>query len=425
MISNINNALIDYIKQPLLPNKNKLIEFLWAEIIDALKGCPGCTKFERKYKFCYKYEITHEIKKNSLPDEVELFNTRKDFNGALEELIKDFIKKITNHKKNSETILALSGDKIVRKKWIISTLGFILNNKIFEKEIADDERKKRAVIANIKKLFFTNKIANLSSIEEIKNIIKNNSNVFNADAQKTLFDDFNNQQVACWALSFAPFSDQDAIKWININNQNDNIDEKLFKKYCKSVEKAIMRYLKENIADTGEKESIDVDIRNNKDNYNLNPSDKEEFEEYLRDTYKEMADIGIDVINWQKNAFFWKPGSLFRAWDSGSSFRDIELTGTKADVAMYIAFFYAWLRRCSFASCYEIAKEADVEDASTVSRNWKPHPALAEPFPKAYDVFCPVYFSKNARTLIGILDPGISRYKKNDYESEEYKRNVQ
>jgi len=39
MISKINNALIDYIKQPLLPNKNKLIEFLWAEIIDALKGC--------------------------------------------------------------------------------------------------------------------------------------------------------------------------------------------------------------------------------------------------------------------------------------------------------------------------------------------------------------------------------------------------
>ena len=96
----------------------------------------------------------------------------------------------------------------------------------------------------------------------------------------------------------APFSDQDAIKWINKNNQNDNINEKVFKKYCKSVEKAIMRYLKENIADTEKKESIDVDVRNNKDNYNLKPLDKQEFEEYLRDTYKEMADSGIEVINW-------------------------------------------------------------------------------------------------------------------------------
>ena len=57
-------------------------------------------------------------------------------------------------------------------------------------------QEKNAVKGNIKKLFFTNKTANFSSIEEIKNIIKNNSNVFNADAQETLFDNFNNQQIA-------------------------------------------------------------------------------------------------------------------------------------------------------------------------------------------------------------------------------------
>jgi len=422
MVSNINEALMNYIKQPLLSNKNKLIEFLWTEIIDALKGSQGCTKFEHKYRFRYKYKITPEIERNSLPDEVELFGIKKDFNEALEELRKEFIKKIT--KKHEETIVALTGDEIDRKRWIISTLGFILNNKIFEKEIADDERKKSTVIGIIKKLFFTNKIANFSSIEEIKNIIKNNLNIFNADAQDTLFDNFNNQQIACWALSLASFSDQDAIKWINKNNQNDNIDEKLFKKYCKSVEKAIMRYLVKNIADTEKKESIDVDVGNNKDNYNLNPLDKEAFEEYFRDTYKEMADSGIDVINWQKNAFFWKPGNLFSVWSSGTSFRDIELTGAKSGRAMYIAFFYAWLRRCSFATFDEIAKEAFVEDASTVSRNWKPHQALAEPFPKAHDVFCPVYFSEQARSLIGMFEHDIRCYHKNDYGSEEYKKNI-
>ena len=110
MVSNINKALMNYIDEPLLHTKKILIKFLWAEIIDALKGCPGCTKFERKYTFCYKNNMNKE---NSLPDEVKLFGIKKDFNGALEELIKDFIKKITNHKKNSETILALAGDKIV------------------------------------------------------------------------------------------------------------------------------------------------------------------------------------------------------------------------------------------------------------------------------------------------------------------------
>lgn len=424
MVSNINNEVImNYIKQPSLPNKNKLIEFLWAEIIAALKGCKSCKQFEHKYKFHYKYKITPEIQQNSLPDEVELFGIKKDFNEASEELVNDFIKKITNYKEYNKTILALKGCEIDRKKWIRSTLGIILTSKTFKKEITDHERKKRAVKGNIKKLFFTNKIANFSSIEEIKDIIKNNSNVFNADAQKKLFDDFNNQHVACWALSFAPFSDYDAIKWIK-NNLNGNIDEKMFKKYCKNVEKAIMRYLKENIADTEKKESIDIDVRNNKDNYKLNPLDKESFEEHFRDTYKEMADSGIDVINWQKDAFFWKPGSKFRVWDSGSSFRDIELTGAKKDIAMYIAFFYAWLRRCSFATLDEIAKEASLKDASTVSRNWKPHQAIAEPFPKVHDVFCPVCFSEKARFRLGMFDDNIRLYRKNDYESEEYKKNI-
>ena len=89
MVSNINEALMNYIKQPLLPNKNKLIEFLWVEIIDALKGRKGCTKFEHTYKFHYKYKITPEIQNNSLPDEVELFGIKKDFNEALEELRKE------------------------------------------------------------------------------------------------------------------------------------------------------------------------------------------------------------------------------------------------------------------------------------------------------------------------------------------------
>ena len=415
MVSNINNEVItNYIGQPSQPNKNKLIEFLWAEIINALKGIKGCNRYERSYKFYYKVLPNYE-KNNLLPDEVELFGIKKDFNDALEKLIKDFIKKITNHKINSKTIVALTKDETDRKKWIISTLGLTLNNKIFKKEIADDERKKSAVKAIIKKLFFTNKTANFSSIEEIKNIIKNNSNVFNADAQKKLFDDFDNQKIACWALSFTPFSDQDAIEWVNKNNLNNNIDEKLFKKYCKSVETSIMRYLKENIADTEKKESIDIAVRNNEDNYNLNPLDKEAFEEYLRDTYKEMADSGIDVIKWQKDAFFWKPKSLFR---------DIELTGNEGKRAMYIAFFYAWLRRCSFATFQEIAKEASVKKASTVSRDWKPHHALAEPFPKAHDVFCPVYFSKKARSLLGMFNSNIRCYQKNNYENEEYKKNI-
>ena len=134
MVSEIKEALKDYIKQPLPSNKKKLFKSLWTEIIDALKGRKKYTKYNRKYLFYYESKINKDI----LPDEVGLFGIKKDFSEVLIELIKDLIKKIDNHEKNSATIIALTRDKKDRKKWIRYTMGLILTNKIFKEEIGSN-----------------------------------------------------------------------------------------------------------------------------------------------------------------------------------------------------------------------------------------------------------------------------------------------
>ena len=146
--------------------------------------------------------------------------------------------------------------------------------------------------------------------------------------------------------------------------------------------------------------------------YLENRQDTQQVAEFWEKHYEDLKDEGssVDVIKWQHEAFFWRPDEEFRGK---------KLTGGNSGRGMYIAFFYSWLRRCSYATFAEIAEEADVT-LSTASRNWKPHPDLEEPFPdsaddkegmgRLYEIFHPVYFHKNARSSIGMYDPQISRY---------------
>ena len=125
-------------------------------------------------------------------------------------------------------------------------------------------------------------------------------------------------------------------------------------------------------------------------------SDKEMAKEFWSDHHSELKD-GVDIFKWQREAFFWKPGKTFQGKE------------LKAQNGIYIAFFYAWLRRCSHATFSEIAGEVGLN--SSPSRDWKPHTELEKPFPKVIGIIYPVYFSEASLESIGMTGTCQSKYR--------------
>ncbi len=126
-------------------------------------------------------------------------------------------------------------------------------------------------------------------------------------------------------------------------------------------------------------------------------SEKELVREFWSDHHSGLKD-GIDIFKWQREAFFWKPGETFQG-------KELE-----AENGMYIAFFYAWLRRCSHAAFKEIAREVGLN--SSPSRDWKPkHPELEKPFPKVIGIIYPAYFSEASLESIGMTGTCQSKYR--------------
>jgi len=117
-------------------------------------------------------------------------------------------------------------------------------------------------------------------------------------------------------------------------------------------------------------------------------------------------------INLQKKALFWIPGKLFL---------DKQLEARAK--ALYIAFFYTWLRRCSNASFTKIAKEIGVS-IQNLNREWKPCAELEQPFLEKKAI-CNVAFSENSIKKLGMKDTDIRCFrKKNDKKKYLQVRNI-
>jgi len=309
MYNKLGKAIYNFRKNPCKHTAKAMRDYLWNEIIDAVKGqeISRCGVARRSFKLIYPKDCKDRSKR--VADEIELYGgIKRGFNDALAELFKTILSKIETN--NDNTVKAMSGSKTDRKRWIRNTLGYVLANKIFRKDI-ENWRKG---------------ISNTDvSLEKI------------IDGEESQYE----------------------------KNILDSQAVRLFwKKYYENLK-----------------------------NENSGP----------------------DVIKWQMEAFFWQPGKEFHG---------MKLTGDKSDKAIYIAFFYSWLRRCSHATFAEIAGEAEVAP-SNVSRNWKPHPKLKELFPdphddkegrgRLYEIFYPVCFHKDARSSIGMYDQQIRCYK-GDYD---------
>ena len=98
------------------------------------------------------------------------------------------------------------------------------------------------------------------------------------------------------------------------------------------------------------------------------------------------------LINLQQNAFFWKPRKKFNGAD------------LNVKKALYIAFFYRWLRVCSHTKPTEIATELGVNDSRLTEWKKKAEPKLAKYFPDTlFDSLkgvAPVIFHKKTHKII-------------------------
>ena len=122
--------------------------------------------------------------------------------------------------------------------------------------------------------------------------------------------------------------------------------------------------------------------------------DSKEFEinEYA---IEDLIDFRNNIED-QNKAFFWMPGELYKGK---------MLNGVKSDKAVYIAYFYSFLRKNSFATNTDIAREAGGVQVSGPSRDWIPNYKLERPFLVSMENFIqPVFFSEESRKVVGLYD---------------------
>ena len=132
----------------------------------------------------------------------------------------------------------------------------------------------------------------------------------------------------------------------------------------------------------------------------------------------EITEYAIeDLIDFKNNiedqnkAFFWIPGELYKGK---------MLNGEKSSIAVYIAYFYSFLRKNSYATNTDIAREASGAQVSGPSRDWIPNYELERPFLVSMENFMqPVFFSEDSRKVVGLYDRKTRCYQ-GTYNNDKY-----
>ena len=128
----------------------------------------------------------------------------------------------------------------------------------------------------------------------------------------------------------------------------------------------------------------------------IQASEEFQINEYVMEDLIDFKTNIENQIKNQKTAFFWIPGELYKGEN---------LNGKKAGIAVYIAYFYSFLRKNSYATNTDIAREAGGAQVSAPSRDWIPNYELERPFlVNMEDFMQSVFFSEESRKVVGLYD---------------------
>lgn len=132
--------LAKYYQNPTQQLFEEIQECLWSELWAALKGLSQlwCKKTHQRFVFRYALQKSNA---DELPDTVLWNGEEKDFSEALLALFNDYSDKIRK-RMDLKALLLGSKDRI---KWIRSSLGLVLNNKVFNSSISRYQGQKRKV----------------------------------------------------------------------------------------------------------------------------------------------------------------------------------------------------------------------------------------------------------------------------------------
>ena len=271
-------------------------------------------------------------------------------------------------------------------------------------------RKRRNVERKIRDIFQDKSLVDIRALDEV---LKNS---FSSNIYTTLVNDFEKHHIACWAMYYASMPIEKIGAWLR---------DILHKDICandicanrKRVDRKLMPFLIPEYS----LDDISVPIVkpgcDQESQYYRNSFEIDVVSEFSRDELLGQTCIP-DVINWQEHAFFWRPGE--------KDYLGKPLEGDKANRAMYIAFFYTWLRYCSYVTFEEIGLETGVNTSTVTRWSQSPHDILKMPFPFKFffdeSGYYPVYFSEISRNCIGMNVPQIRCYRGNDYQGATYAR---
>jgi len=387
-MSNLSDILDNYQTNPD-QYINQLREALTFEITEVMKR-QRASEYVRQSKYkSYTFILIYK-EGEELPIKVKWNDYEELFDDAFVAVFLQLLKKIDeayfaeNKRSNVyKTVQAMKGEEKDRKRWIKSTLGMVLHNKVFYDRIYPKVSLfgdlNQGIHYNFKKINIENELAD---------DLKKDGDVLHIQPQGSILKSPDVYKKTNYNSTGANF--ENALKE-NTVDQNDNLEKKK-----KALQKKDFSW------------SI-WDI-NQKINYN---TEEVNFENVLMDKFVDPEDIR-EVLSMQKEAFFWTP--LIKIYQG-------KVLEVKKRLVTIIYFYY-WLRvRLSGAKPKNFAKEVEVDVTnacwSNVKQYWLPDPNLLQPFTKTIPT-CPVFFENDAICRAGLLNQTIRNYnKKKEKEYQE------
>ena len=384
--------ILNYTSDPRKDLHEPISEALWDEVLASLNNlnrsrCPFSPRF-----FILTYDNPKARQNNKIPDHVEWMGIKKDFADALEKL---FLKLFENIKEGKNTDAFLKGGEDARK-WIRSTLSYVLNNKVFYSEttLYQSIKKKVRVSLSIS--------IERSGTESIDSFLDKFEKITGCLVQQELLRKFSKQDLERWLNHCRNI--------INLDSENDFSDQDEAHAY--RVQKAIIGEAAAFLFSSRRAKFISGDepTESGPDRF-----EKLEAENYQTDRTKFYSDLAEKHFGFQKDVFFWLPGQ------SINGLRASEISDKNP---VYLGFFYSWLKQSSHYTASDIANILNVS-ASAISRDWKPGDIFAKAFATgnfyAEDGIYPVAFTQASRAALGLFDRKIRCFKKKDYDGASYK----
>ena len=389
-----SETLHQYYQNPNQLLFDQIQNYLWDELIEAIKGIKRVTCALTYQRFTFSYN-SKGPNFDEIPDSVIWNGEERDFGDALEAIFVDLSRKIQKR----THLEALLKEQIDRCRWIRSTLGLVLTNKVFNHSISRYQSEKRKI-----RKFISHAVQ--QSNGQFKQFLADIESLAGPRFVEACEQKLERAVIHRWF-------DWQCFEMGNNAGRSlceDHDQIKVLAQVPKKMATFLMAELNLPLNEIPlEQEALHLESRTI-----LRQDDRQACEHFWAKSNMMLREQIESKRENQEHAFFWVPGQPLNEKLPEDVFHLFPV---------YIGFFYSWLRRCSKATNVAISREIGVS-VSAVTRDWKPDDDLGIHFTETSfninDGIYPVVFSNTTLRQLGLKERKIRCYKKRVYKGEDY-----